>query len=114
VDFTPMGPHVTAQSLPALDRSGTAVLMAGNPSVIQLNYLDVMTRNLRITGCSHATRGDVRAVAELVARGSLQIDQLITHRFPLAAASEAMKTIMLRKDSPALVVLDVKSEHDAA
>jgi threonine dehydrogenase-like Zn-dependent dehydrogenase len=113
VDFTPVEPFVTQQCLPGLNRHGCAVLMAGNPSLIQLNYLDVMTRNLRVSGCPHATRADVGQIRELAADGGLDIDQLITHHFPLESAADAMKAIMLRRDSPALVVLDVTEEQHA-
>jgi threonine dehydrogenase-like Zn-dependent dehydrogenase len=114
LDFSPVEPFVTQQSLPGLNRNGCAILMAGNPSLIQVNYLDVMTHSLRIWGSPHATRDDVRQASSLVARGSLDIDPLVTHRFPLESAADAMKAIMLRKDSPALVVLDVKEEQHAA
>jgi len=45
--------------------------------------------------------------------GDLDIDSLVTHRFPLESAADAMKTIMLRRDSPALVVLDAQEEQHA-
>jgi threonine dehydrogenase-like Zn-dependent dehydrogenase len=111
VDFTPVGPAVIAQSLPVLNRHGRAVLMAGNPSLFQVSYLDIMTRNLCVSGCPHATRADVRRVAQLVAGSELDLDRFVTHRYPLDAVSDAMKAIMLRKGSPALVVLDIAS-HD--
>ncbi len=111
LDFTPVEPFVTQQSLPALNRHGCAILLAGNPSLVQVNYLDVMTHGLRIWGAPHATRQDVRQASSLVARGDLDIEPLVTHRFPLESAADAMKAIMLRKDSPALVVLDVKEEQ---
>lgn len=113
VDFTPIEPFVMQQCLPGLNRHGCAILMAGNPSLIQLNYLDVMTRNLRVSGCPHATRADVGQIRGLAADGGLDIGQLITHRYPLESAADAMKAIMLRKDSPALVVLDVREEQHA-
>jgi threonine dehydrogenase-like Zn-dependent dehydrogenase len=114
LDFTPIEPFVIQQSLPALNRHGCAILMAGNPSLIQVNYLDVMTHGLRIWGAPHATRADVRLTLSMVARGHLDIEPLVTHRFPLESAADAMKAIMLRKDSPGLVVLDVKEEQHAA
>jgi len=113
VDFTPIGPAVLAQCLPALNRGGRAVLMAGNPSLVEVSYLDVMTRNLCVSGCPHATRSDVRHTARLVADGDLDIDQFITHRFGLPDVQQAMKTIMLRQGSPALVVLDVAANGTA-
>jgi len=114
VDFTPIGPAVIAQSLPVLNRHGRAVLMAGNPSLVEISYLDIMTRDLCVSGCPHATRADVRQVAGLVAGKELDLDRFVTHRFRLDAVGEAMKTIMLRKGSPALVVLDVaeNGNHD--
>jgi threonine dehydrogenase-like Zn-dependent dehydrogenase len=107
VDFTPIGPGVVAQCLPVLNRSGRAVLMAGNPSLVEVSYLDVMTRNLCVSGCPHATRADVRRVGQLVAEEAFDLDRFVTHRFRLTNAGEAMKAIMLRKGNPALVVLDV-------
>ncbi len=107
VDFTPIGPAVAAQCLPVLNRSGRAVFMAGNPSLIEVSYLDIMTRDLCVSGCPHATRADVRRVARFVADGELDLDRFVTHRYRLPDAQQAMKTIMLRDGSPALVVLDV-------
>jgi threonine dehydrogenase-like Zn-dependent dehydrogenase len=113
VDFTPIGPAVAAQCLPVLNRSGRAVFMAGNPSLIEVNYLDIMTRNLCVSGCPHATRGDVRQVAQLVADGELDLDRFVTHRYRLPDAQQAMKAIMLRGESPALVVLDVNGKDSS-
>jgi len=107
VDFTPIGPAVAAQCLPVLNRSGRAVFMAGNPSLIEVSYLDIMTRDLCVSGCPHATRADVRRVARFVADGELDLDRFVTHRYRLPDAQQAMKAIMLRDGSPALVVLDV-------
>jgi threonine dehydrogenase-like Zn-dependent dehydrogenase len=117
VDFTPIGPAVATQCLRLLNRSGRAVLMAGNPSLIEVSYLDVMTRNLCVSGCPHATRADVQRVAQLVADRALDLDRFVTHRFGLPAVGDAMKAIMLRRGTPALVVLDVavngtQSGHD--
>jgi alcohol dehydrogenase len=114
VDFTPIGPAVIAQSLPVLSRHGRAVLMAGNPSLFEVSYLDIMTRDLCVSGCPHATRADVRRVARLVAGAELDLDRFVTHRYPLDAVGDAMKSIMLRKGSPALVVLDIaeNGSHD--
>lgn len=114
VDFTPIGPAVIAQSLPVLSRHGRAVMMAGNPSLFEVSYLDIMTRDLCVSGCPHATRADVRRVARLVAGAELDLDRFVTHRYPLDAVGDAMKSIMLRKGSPALVVLDIaeNGSHD--
>ncbi len=114
VDFTPVGPAVVAQCLPVLNRGGRAVLMAGNPSLVEVSYLDIMTRNLSVSGCPHATRADVRRLAEFAAAGELNIDQFITHRFGLPDVQQAMKTIMLRNGSPALVVVDVAASASAS
>jgi threonine dehydrogenase-like Zn-dependent dehydrogenase len=107
VDFTPIGPEVAGQCLPVLNRSGRAVFMAGNPSLIEVSYLDIMTRNLCVSGCPHATRADVRRVAQFVAGGEVDLSRFVTHRYPLTEVRQAMKAIMLRDGSPALVVLDV-------
>jgi len=79
-----------------------------------VSYLDIMTRNLCVSGCPHATRADVRRLAEFAAAGELNIDQFITHRFGLADVQQAMKTIMLRNGSPALVVVDVAANAPAS
>lgn len=113
VDFTPVGPAVIAQSLPVLRRHGRAVLMAGNPSLFEVSYLDIMTRDLCVSGCPHATRADVRRVAQLVAGSELDLDRFVTHRFRLDSVGDAMKAIMLRRGSPALVVLDVDQMRGA-
>jgi threonine dehydrogenase-like Zn-dependent dehydrogenase len=88
--------------------------MAGNPSLMEVNYLDIMTRNLCVGGCPHATRSDVRRTAQFVADGALDIDQFVTHRFRLPDVRQAMKTIMLRSGCPALVALDVAANGQDA
>ena len=84
MDFTPIGPAVVAQCLPVLNRHGRAVLMAGNPSLFEVSYLDIMTREpvrLRVPARHPCRRAAGRASSS--AAGELNIDRFVTHRFAL-------------------------------
>jgi alcohol dehydrogenase/L-iditol 2-dehydrogenase len=46
------------------------------------------------------TRNDAQSVLNLLASGALDVDRLITHRFPLTDAFKAVDAIQQRYDKP--------------
>jgi len=53
----------------------------------------------RFVGTRACTRNDAREVLRLLETGALAVDELITHRFPLADAVKAVDAIQ-RRDEP--------------
>jgi threonine dehydrogenase-like Zn-dependent dehydrogenase/SAM-dependent methyltransferase len=105
VDFTPLGGDIPQQAIKALARNARAVLVAGNPASIQVDYLDIMARGRTLTTAQDPSRDDVRTVAAAVGDGRLALDPLVTHRFALADLNTAISTVLGRKGQPVLVVV---------
>jgi threonine dehydrogenase-like Zn-dependent dehydrogenase len=105
VDFTPLGGDIPQQAIKALARNARAVLVAGNPASIQVDYLDIMARGRTLTTAADPSRDDVRTVAAAVGDGRLALDPLVTHRYALADLNTAISTVLGRKGQPVLVVV---------
>ncbi|SDT80329.1 alcohol dehydrogenase catalytic domain-containing protein [Actinoplanes derwentensis] len=95
LDFIPDGPAST-QSLAALATGGTLVHMGANRAPLALPYIAIMVNCWRVVGTRACTRTDAREVLDLLAGGALIIDDLITHRFPLAQADAAVAALQSR------------------
>jgi threonine dehydrogenase-like Zn-dependent dehydrogenase len=95
LDFIPDGP-ATTQSLTALATGGSLVHMGANRAPVALPYIAVMVNCWRIVGTRACTRSDAREVLTMLDDGSLAIDDLITHRFPLAQADVAVAALQNR------------------
>lgn len=53
----------------------------------------------RVIGSHSCTRSDSTTVLELLASGALEVDELITHRFPLESIQDAL-TLMADRHEP--------------
>ena len=98
IDYVPDGP-VTGQALPALATGGSLVHMGGNTTLLPLPPIALMMNLWRFVGTRACTRNDAREVLRLLETGALAVDELITHRFPLADAVKAVDA-MQRRDEP--------------
>ena len=98
VDYFPEGPGST-QALTSLATGGALVHMGANSTPFPLPALAIMVNCWRIVGTRACTRTDVTEVLRLLGNGALQIDDLITHRFPLADVAEAV-TVMHERTEP--------------
>ena len=105
VDFMPAGADVTLQSLFALRDGGKAVLEGGNPSNLTIPYLRIMHRGLQIRGYLSFSKQDETELIELVKMGRLDVGRLITHRFSLEEANEAMEIVEGRVGNPWWVIV---------
>lgn len=97
LDFIPDGP-ATTQTLTALATGGALVHMGANRSPLALPYVAIMVNCWRIIGTRACTRTDAREMLGLLDGGALNIDELITHRFPLAQAEAAVAALQSRTD----------------
>jgi threonine dehydrogenase-like Zn-dependent dehydrogenase len=70
--------------------------MGANRAPVALPYIAVMVNCWRIVGTRACTRSDAREVLTMLDDGSLAIDDLITHRFPLAQADVAVAALQNR------------------
>lgn len=97
LDFIPEGPAIT-QALAALSTGGTLVHMGANRSLLALSAIALMVNCWRIVGTRACTRTDAQEVLSLLGSGALVIDELVTHRFPLADADQAVTAIQSRTE----------------
>ncbi|MCS0599708.1 alcohol dehydrogenase catalytic domain-containing protein [Streptomyces sp. LP11] len=97
LDYVPDGP-ATAQSLAALATGGTLVHMGANRSPLLFPMVAVMVNCWRIVGTRACTRADAQEVLKLLGGGALDVDDLITHRFPLAEAERAVAAMQSRTE----------------
>ncbi|MFJ6730121.1 alcohol dehydrogenase catalytic domain-containing protein [Streptomyces sp. NPDC091281] len=97
LDYLPDGPG-SVQAMAALTTGGTLVHMGANGAPLQLPLAAVMVNCWRVVGTRACTRTDAREVLDLLARGALRADDLITHRYPLAEAHAAVAALQGRTD----------------
>ena len=97
VDLIPQGP-ATAQALTALATGGTLVHLGGNFTPLELPPAALMVNLWRLVGTRACGRTDTDQVLALLASGALHLDDLITHRFPLAEALEGIESMRNRPE----------------
>jgi threonine dehydrogenase-like Zn-dependent dehydrogenase len=72
--------------------------MGSNATPFTLTPAAMMVPCWRFVGTRACTRNDVREVLALLDSGLLNIDELITHRFPLADALKAIDAMQNRTE----------------
>jgi threonine dehydrogenase-like Zn-dependent dehydrogenase len=97
IDYSPAGPG-TGQALASLATGATMLHMGGNFAALPLPMAVVMANLWRIVGNRSCTRGDATDVIDLLAAGRLNVDELISHRFPLAGINAAVNTMRDRSE----------------
>ena len=105
LDFIPEGP-ASWQAMAALATGGSLVHMGANPSPLPFPAMVIMVNCWRLVGTRACTRSDARQVLELLARGALNADELITHRFPLAKANDAVAAMQQRSEPMWMAVVN--------
>jgi D-arabinose 1-dehydrogenase-like Zn-dependent alcohol dehydrogenase len=105
VDFLPAAPAVTVQSIYALKKGASAVLVGGNWNPIALLYGMIMNNGWQIKGSQGASRADAKALLDLLADGRLELDDLVTDVFPLREVNAAVELIDNRSGAPLLVAV---------
>jgi threonine dehydrogenase-like Zn-dependent dehydrogenase len=104
IDFLPEGPG-TWQAIASMKTGGTAVLMGGNMAMPPLPTIAIMVNCWRIIGTRGCTRADTRQVMQWLADGTLELDDLITHRFDLKDVVAAQRQVRDRPDPTWMVVV---------
>ena len=97
LDFIPDGP-ATWQAMAALATGGTLVHMGGNMMPCPIPPRVMMLNCWRFVGTRACTRADARQVLDLLAQGTLDVNELITHRFPLTSATDAVAAMQNRSE----------------
>jgi threonine dehydrogenase-like Zn-dependent dehydrogenase len=106
IDFLPEGAG-SWQSIAAMKRGGTAVVMGVNRAEPSFPVLVGMMVNCwRLVGARGCSRSDARRVLSWLADGRLQIDDLITHRFALADVVAAQHLVLERTEPAWMVVVN--------
>lgn len=83
LDYVPEGP-ATGQAMAGLATGGTLVHMGASASPLPFPAIAMMQKCWRFIGTRACTRNDAVEVLALLGSGGLNIDDLITHDFPLA------------------------------
>lgn len=94
-DYFPEGPGST-QALAALATGGTLVHMGANLTPFTLPAIAIMVNLWRIVGTRACTRSDAEEVLQLLSSGALEVEELVTHRYPLSEISEALTSVQER------------------
>lgn len=104
-DYTPSG-AATSQAMAALRTGGTIAHMGGNATPLSLPPLAVMVNCWRFVGTRACTRSDAEQVLALLESGALNVDELITQRFPLTDADAAVEAMVNRKEPMWMTVVN--------
>ena len=96
IDYIPGGP-ATGQSMGALATGGTLVHMGANPSPLSLPAIAMMVNCWRFVGTRACTRTDAAQILALLGSGQLNSEDLITQRFALTDAVEAIDAMQQRR-----------------
>ena len=114
VVYDTVGNGATVNNALRWTRGGGAVVLMGihfHPA--RIDYSPVWSQEVRLLGINcHATEADGRnsfeVAADLLTRGAVPPDAIITHRFPVRDYRDAVKTFLSKDTSHAIkIVLDV-------
>ena len=105
IDFLPEGAG-TWQAFSSMRNGGTGVVMGPNFEQPPIGTVALMLNCWQIKGTRNGTRRDTQDVMRWITEGALEIDDLITHRFPLSEVAEATKTVWERREPTWMVVVN--------
>jgi S-(hydroxymethyl)glutathione dehydrogenase/alcohol dehydrogenase len=102
--------NVISAALTVLERGGRLALVGlpHGPSSAEFNIMDTMSKQLTITGAWNGACNpfiDIPDIVQLAEQGRLNLSAQVSHRWPLAAAGEALKA--LQNGDVLRVVVDV-------
>jgi threonine dehydrogenase-like Zn-dependent dehydrogenase len=99
VDLNPGPPDSSIACLQALEMGGRAVMMAGNPVVLELPYLFFLYRAVRLLSCRGRNYEDIHQVVTLLRRGRLDLSPIRPQFFALDEIEAAIDVLANRGDS---------------
>ncbi|MBX3415182.1 MAG: zinc-binding dehydrogenase [Pirellulales bacterium] len=91
-----------------LARKHGTVLLFGVPDAAHypLPAFDMLIKNLRVLGSIHPNvQRDVPLAFDMIMQGRINVEPLITHRFPFRDAQQALDLAIDRRDNPIKVLL---------
>ncbi len=100
-------PAAIRTALDAVRDGGRVVLLglAGSDARLELPADELAVRDVTVIGSLSYTTAAWAGVLELLAGGRIELDPIITHRFPIAAYDEAMHLLGHRKGVVAKILL---------
>jgi L-iditol 2-dehydrogenase len=103
---------VVLQAIRSVDRGGTVLLFAPlAPGVeITVPFFDVWRDQISIVSTYAGPPEDSRSAMELLASGEIDVEDMITHRLPLARTAEGFRLVAAGSES--IKVLIKPREHD--
>jgi len=105
VAFEAVGKAETQRiALDGLRPGGRLVLVGFSPETMPLPAGRIMFREIEITGSLGCRPVDYPRVVELVRQGRLQVEPLVTHRFPLDEIDQAFDTLRAGESIRGVVV----------
>jgi threonine dehydrogenase-like Zn-dependent dehydrogenase len=105
IDFLPDGGG-TWQAFSSMRNGGTGVVMGTSQEQPPIGTVALMLNCWQIKGTRNGTRRDTKDVMRWMVEGALEIDDLITHRFPLSEVAQATKTVWERREPTWMVVVN--------
>jgi L-iditol 2-dehydrogenase len=99
-------PKALDQVFHLVDRGGTVLFFApSDPGVVVgMPFNDVWRKELKITSSYAGSPLDIRAAMELIATGRINVQDMITHKFPLERAVEAFGLVEKADESIKVVI----------
>ena len=99
-------PAVNEQAFRLVERGGTILFFALVTPGVDLAYpaFDLWNRGVSITQSYAAALPDLVQALELIRRGRIPIQEMITHRLPLARVSEGFQRVAAAGDSIKVVI----------
>src|SRR5690606_6294486 len=96
-------PACTRMTTDLVAHGGTIVLIGWNPGPVEVDTVTLMRKEVDLRGSRNSSNA-FPAVLRLLEDGVVDADQLITHRFPLTKADQALDLLDQARE-PALKVL---------
>ena len=102
----PGGAEVAEQAVEAASPGGTVLLFTMTPpgEMLALPAHDLYFREIRIIPSYSCGPDDTRTALEVIAAGIVPVDDLVTHRFPIAEAAEAFARAADPRDSVKVMI----------
>lgn len=109
VIFECIGSAFTMQETVEIARKGSDIIVVGVvPDLCKMNMGFVQDRELRITGSAMYRVEDYREAIELVGKGFIEFDALITHHVPFSDYASAYRLIEEQKDKAMKVMIEME------
>ena len=105
IDFIPAGQD-SWQTVMALGTDGTLVHMGGNHSTLPFPVAVMMYNCWKVVGTRGNTRSDTDLVLEWLGDGRLNLDELITNKYPLSDVKEGVTALQSRSKSTWMSVVN--------